>query len=110
MPQLKLFSLVCHGTEDWTGADEAYLLLNGQRIWGPESMNDNDVENLGNLPTYPFQNSVRIELYDQDTGGWDNDDHLGTTYARAIEAGIGEQERQFTGDGAHYTLTYSVMP
>ncbi len=110
MPQLRLISLVCHTTEDSTGADETYLLLNGQRVWGPQSMNDGDPASLNGLPQYPFQQSVRIELYDQDAGGWiDKDDHLGTIYARAFEAGKGEQTREFTGDGAHYTLTYLVL-
>ena len=109
MAKLQLISLVCHGTEDYTGADEPYLLVKGRRIWGPESMNDNDVEDLSRVSPISFSSKARIDLYDQDAGWLDDDDHLGTTYARASFAGRGEYEHHFRGDGAHYTLTYQVL-
>ena len=109
MLDLRLISLVCHGTEDWTGADETYLLAAGRRVWGPNSMNDNDVADLTGIPHQQFRSKIRIDLYDKDAGFVDDDDHLGRTYARASQAGKGEQEHDFTGDGAHYTLTYEVL-
>lgn len=109
MAQLRLISLVCHGTEDWTGADETYLLIAGRRVWGPESMNDSDVEDLTRVSPIRFRRKARIDLYDQDAGWVDDDDHLGRTYAYATDAGKGEQEHDFKGDGAHYTLTYEVI-
>ncbi|MBE9591881.1 MAG: hypothetical protein IMF19_00225, partial [Proteobacteria bacterium] len=80
MAELELISLVCKATEDWTGADETYLLLNGRRVWGPNSMNDNDVEDLSRMPKASFHSKVRVDLYDQDSGWFDDDDHLGRMY------------------------------
>jgi hypothetical protein len=72
-------------------------------------MNDGDVADLSGLNPILFTRKCRIDLYDQDAGWIDDDDHLGTTYARANMAGKGEQEFDFTGDGAHYTLIYEVL-
>ena len=34
MHQFRLTSLRCRTMEDWTGPDEAYLLVKGRRHWG----------------------------------------------------------------------------
>ena len=107
--RLKLISLVCHDTEDWTGADEAYLLVKGRRIWGPQSMNDNDAADLRGVFPVSFTSSARIDLYDQDAGWFDNDDHLGTAYAYASQVGTGEKQVSFTKSGASYTLFFEVI-
>ena len=44
-----------------------------------------------------------------DAGYFDDDDDLGTTYAYKSMAGKGVQEHHFTGDGAHYILTFEVI-
>lgn len=109
MANLRLISLVCNATEDNTGADETYLHVEGKRVWGPTSMNDTESKDLKEVPLIPFRYRVRIDLYDQDAGGWfDKDDHLGTTYVSADQADAGEKEHTFTGDGANYRLTYEV--
>lgn len=107
-PSLRLIELRCHRTEDWIGADEAYLRINGTTAWGPVRMNNGQSASLLHLPASRFRRRVRLDLYDQDFGYFDRDDHLGTAYAWAAQAGSGEQEAHFTGDGAHYTLTFEV--
>ena len=110
MPKLRLISLHCTRTEDDTGPDEAYLEVRGQRRWGVVSMNDNDSADLSGVPLSPFTKRARIDLWDEDTGiPFDEDDHLGRTYARAADAGCGEIEHIFRGDGARYLLTYEVV-
>lgn len=109
MPYLKLISLQCKDTEDVTGADETYLLIAGRRVWGPNSMNDNDTADLTGMTPFRFNRSIRIELYDQDAGWWDDDDFLGATFAYLSQMGTGEKEHTFTGDGANYRLTYEVI-
>ena len=109
MYELVLRSLVCNATEDWSGDDEIYLLLSGSSVWGPISMNDNDVVEFSGIPEARFRRKVRVDLYNQDAGYYDDDDHLGRLYARSSQAGKGEQEHRFTGDGAYYTLTYEVV-
>ena len=74
-------------------------------------MNDNDVVNLSRLAQIRFSGRIRIDLYDHDTGLFDDsDDHLGTRYVWSSYAGRGEMTRDFTGSGANYTLTFEVVP
>ena len=107
MPKLKLKTLYCHSTEDSLGPDEAYLVVNGEQIWGDQSVNK------GNGPLInkevDFTTSVQIKLFDRDTGLWDDDDHLGTITVDHTLAGQGEQQGKFTKDGADYTLYYEVV-
>jgi len=108
-PRLRLVQLTCDRTEDWAGGDETYLQVNGQRVWGPTSMNNGQSADLRILTPIAFSQRARVDLYDQDLGWPDRDDHLGATYARSTELGRGEREHRFTSDGARYTLVYEVM-
>lgn len=109
MSDLKLISIKCHRTEDWFGADEIILIINKKRVWGPVKMDRNDIKDLSGISTIPFCGRIRIDLFDKDVGWIDEDDHLGSTYAYSSQAGRGIQEHHFKGDGAHYTLLYSVV-
>lgn len=106
MARLVLISLHCITTEDTTGPDEAYLMVNGIKVWGPQSMNDNDSVDLGRK-TISFTNKAEIQLWDEDSP--DSDDLLGTIVATAAQADTGERQGKFTEDGADYTLTYQVL-
>lgn len=111
MANLRLISLVCKKTEDTCGADEAYLRVAGKTVWGPKSINDGEEAVLESIikPIH-FDQKIRIALYDKDVGGWfDDDDHLGTTYAYANQTGDDVHDSRFTGDGADYTLYYKVL-
>jgi hypothetical protein len=107
MARLKLISIHCRTTEDSTGADEAYLLVRGNRVWG-DSINDGQTRSLAGIEPIYFSRRVKIELFDED-GGWDSNDHLGTAYAYRTQVGRGEREVYFTEDDASYTLTYQVV-
>lgn len=108
MPKLKLKSLYCETTEDSAGPDEAYLVVNGQTVWGPQSINDPEGRPVDK--EVDFTTSAEIKLYDQDAGGpFDQDDYLGTVTAGSDLVGKGEQHGRFTGDGANYTLYYEVI-
>jgi hypothetical protein len=106
--RLVLVSLDCRETEDWLGADEAYLRVHGVTVWGPQSMNDGDSLDINR--SVPFSSTAKIRLYDADTGIFDNDDFLGEVTATASQANRGEQYASFTQDGANYQLTYRVVP
>jgi hypothetical protein len=106
--RLVLVSLDCRETEDWLGADEAYLRVHGVTLWGPQSMNDGDSLDINR--TVPFASTAKIRLYDADTGIFDNDDFLGEITATASQVNRGEQYASFTQDGANYQLTYKVLP
>jgi hypothetical protein len=105
MAKLKLNRIKCHSTEDWGGADEVRLKLNDVEVWRSD-MNDDDELNLGIVKHFNY--SARIDLYDEDTGWFDDDDHLGTNSVNVSDAGKGEKTLSFTGDGANYTLYYEV--
>jgi hypothetical protein len=116
--KLHLISLVCHETEDISGADDAYVRVGGQRVWGPQRMNNGDSKNLASVLPIEFENEAKIDLYDQDSGTslplWlvtidiDSDDFLGEYIALPSDTEAGEKSVNFTGDGANYTLTFSV--
>jgi hypothetical protein len=102
-----LLSLNCTETEDTMGADEPYLLFNGDRVWGNSSMNNSEGESI-NI-TRKSSGVAWVELYDEDSGVfWDDDDHLGTIFITKEQKGQGLQVGRFTSDGADYTLFYQV--
>jgi hypothetical protein len=107
MPNLRLISIFCQETEDFTGADEPKILVDGIERWRG-SLNDRQSASLTTLPLIPFTSTAKIELYDRDSGGADDDDFLGSHVVRANLAGQGEQRPTFTEDGANYTITYEV--
>jgi hypothetical protein len=110
MAMLQLHSIFCKTTEDSTGADEPYLLVGNRKVWGSQSMNDNETEDLTMVPNLPFKSRIRLSLYDQDAGWFDDDDFLGSWVIWAGEAEQGMREARFNGDGADYTITYEVLP
>lgn len=106
--KLRLISLFCSTTEDTTGADEPYLLVNGVKVWGMESpgLNNKETADLSALPVIEFGTRARVELFDLDSP--DDDDLLGRFYAGKMQLGQGEVEYKFVEDDADYTLTYEV--
>ena len=114
MPKLHLLSLVCNRTEDSGGADEIYLLVRGNKVWGTQDMDTSPpsqkTKDLSGVKLIPFTDNARLDLYDEDTGWLDDDDHLGTNYAYASEVNQGTKERAFTEDEASYLLSYEVLP
>ncbi len=102
---LVLKSLECHETEDWNGADEPYLTVNGKKVWNGV-MNDGDIETLSIRRT--VSSPAYIKLYDTDSGMFDKNDHLGTVTATSSMKGRGTMTGGFTQDGANYTLYYHV--
>ena len=108
MTTLKLISIECKRTEDITGADNPYLRIKGIKVWEAK-MNDEQSKDLGGVPAIDFSGRARITLMEGDAGYFDDDDDLGTTYAYKSMAGKGVQEHHFTGDGAHYILTFEVI-
>ncbi len=104
---LRLLTLSCERTEDTTGADEAYLEVNGRRVWAA-SMNDGQHKKVDE--EIEFTDSVSVALYDADGSTFfDSDDYLGQTRITTAEAGNGEKQQRFSRDGARYVLAYQVV-
>jgi hypothetical protein len=70
-------------------------------------MNDGDLRDLSNIDPQSFRRAIRVELYDQDAGWFDDDDFLGRLEVKADQE-RGEHTHTFTGDGARYDFTYEV--
>jgi hypothetical protein len=104
MPTLRLKNLLCQVTED-NGADEPYLVVNGQTIWGPTSINAGGTKSVNRQ--FYFVNSAEIKLFEEDA--IDANDYLGMVTATSAMKGQGEKQGKFTGDGANYTLYYDVI-
>lgn len=103
---LRLVSLECVRQEDFTGTDEPYLRVDGNRVWGPVNLGAGQTVDLRGVSPFAIRPRVAIDLFDEDFP--DDDDHLGRTFARHGQAGQGGQTHTFTGDGAKYHLKYEV--
>lgn len=78
--------------EDFTGADSPYLLRNGVKIWGPQSMSKGGSASM----SLAVSSGDRLTLMEYD---WpDADDNLATLTV------TGTGPYNFTGSGAHYIL------
>lgn len=99
MPTIKLGSLKCLNTEDNIGGDHAYIKVEGKTVWGPVRTMEEFDQNIGT--STKFSGKVVVELWDEDDA--DGDDLLGQ---HTLSSGSGTIE--FTRDGAHYTLKYSI--
>ena len=118
MPSLKLLSLTCHRTDDsieedydvidTTVEDEPYLLSNNKMIWSVKMMKANDVEDLSEVETILFDESVDIELWDRDSEHNITNDKIGELIIKASQKGLGVQRHEFRRRNARYTLTYKV--
>lgn len=108
---IELTSLHCVSTEDNTGSDEVYLLRNGDKVWNGE-LNDGQGADLKHLGLFEFGNGeVRLELWDEDVGGLDNDDKLGeVTFTTASPTGSNNHTFGESGGDVEYVLGYTVGP
>ncbi|MFC1804041.1 hypothetical protein ACFL0D_08795 [Thermoproteota archaeon] len=72
-------------------------------------MGINDVEDLTEVEPVSFKKSIKVELWDRDSGYvLGEDDPLGNISIQAFQAGLGELSHQFKRRKAKYTLTYKV--
>ncbi len=104
MPTLKLWTLTCNKTEDFIGADDPYLCVNGDKVWGPIKAKAG--ETLIINKQLEFRGNAVVQLWEKDI---DPDDLLGSQTVSNNEAGNGRLEVKFTEKNADYVLTYEVV-
>lgn len=110
------YHLFVGDTEDNTGYDEAYLKIDGHKVWGAETVWANDVNagpGNGYFQTYftyttgnPY---IYISMFDEDFP--DPDDKLGGHQVSFSAMGVGqvwEFSRAFDEDSAYYRLGFKV--
>jgi hypothetical protein len=103
--------LYCGITEDFHGPDGAYIRADGRVYWpwnGVVYMNKGSYHDFASRYAREFTTDIKLDLWDQDRGIWDDDDHLGTVWIDANDAGQGMIERWFASDGAYYRLKFYV--
>ena len=108
MARLKLLELRCFTTED-SGKDEAYLMVAGSKVWSTDGIRKGETVSLRAVATVPFEGTVEVSLWDEDTGLFDSDDNLGKFHVSDESIGEDEQEYRFNQDDADYLLIYSVL-
>jgi hypothetical protein len=108
MARLKLLELRCFETED-SGKDEAYLMVAGSKVWSTDGIKSGQTVSLRAVAPVPFEGTVEVSLWDEDTGLFDSDDNLGKFHVSDESIGEDEQEYRFNQDGADYLLIYTVL-
>lgn len=102
MSTLKLKGLVCNNTQE--ARDEPYLIVDGQKVWGPKKMNDGDSKSLD--INVPISQRAHIELWEKDRIG--RNDCFGRLDVFPESNPSGTQQHTFRHRHASYTLTYEV--
>jgi hypothetical protein len=100
-----LISLKCFETEDWSGADEPFLIVGNSRVWSG-SLNNGKTADLTHIPAIQFYQQIEVALYDDDSP--DDDDWLGEGIIYKEQSYEGIYSLYFNYDGANYRLTYQV--
>jgi hypothetical protein len=91
---LVITHIKCNAQEDNTGADDAYLVVDGGTIWGPVQMTTGDSKDVQRVAVPQGKVLTLME------GDWpDDDNNLG---AKTVN---GPGDYTFTDDGANYVVT-----
>ncbi len=101
-------TIVCHVTEDWCEADEIYIKINGDTVWGPHDLNTGETYHLYKQIPVKIGEKVEISVNDEDVNFlwlFDKDDNLGKQIKYVT---IGEGLATFSKDEAYYSFYYSV--
>jgi hypothetical protein len=104
MVKLKLLDLRCVKNQEF-GGDEPYLKVRNNKVWSSNDMKSGAVISLRSLPPYSFTDHIDVSLWEKDF----SDDCLGTATITADACNQGQQEINFTEEGAHYQLIYEVI-
>ena len=110
-PKYRIFvdTLRAYETEDGF-EDEAYIRINGTKVWGPSPVNVLQMAYPG--VSREVTGPVWATLYDDDPDSpFDHDDWLGDAYA-PLPSAVGATawgSLKFTQDGANYTMGVRVL-
>lgn len=106
---IRIDTLKCFETEDYTGGDEARI-----RYYADGKEVGNNYKNMNNGHVYPinrsftYNNTFAMKLWDEDNPGfplYDSHDWLGEI---KVKNSVGTYSASFDRDGAHYSLKYTI--
>ncbi|SEE09913.1 hypothetical protein [Streptomyces sp. PAN_FS17] len=106
MALLILNRLHCNETTDGPGADDIYIKVGNERVWGEQEFGDEQERNIG--VSRLFGSKVRVAVWEGDDAP-SLDDRIGAFWVHSSQVGDGEQAEALTGDGSHYDLYYTVV-
>ena len=101
MPTLTITSINCRETSNGMGADDLYILVNGQKIFSAEV---DEGENPQVNFQMQFTKHAIIQVWEDDSGS--DDDFLGQHQVNPEP--LGETSFAVDGDGSDYTINYVV--
>ena len=88
--------------DGFKNSDDLYIKLGKKTVWGPRSIDNGDIKNLG--ISRNFSKFLKVSLWDEDIR---NDDPLGSFTAKNRTSG--KKTRILKGSDSKYELTYSVV-
>ena len=89
MATLYLNSIKCYEQEDHWGDDDAYIRVNGRKVWGTKKMDDGQTRQINK--SVGFDSKAEIVLWEKDDA--DPDDKLGVQTLRQDDLGERRQRR-----------------
>ena len=84
---------------DYGSADDTYIKINNQKVWGENSMITGTYRNVN--VSRSFSDYASVSLFDED---WGADDFMGNF----VVSDLGEGYRTVSGGGSTYTIHYTV--
>lgn len=110
---LQLECIECHDAQEY--ADEVFIKVNGEKVWGDRRMQTGDVLNLRDMDPIPIGGNTMITLWEKDTTS--RNDFFGEFRLRVEDADVGpgthwprimEFHPDLAVGSARYTIQYTV--
>ena len=102
---LQLVGIKCLQQEDWTGTDQVYITLDGEKVTTTGRISTGGYIDLTNLDPFRINHDVKLKLWEYD---WDADDKLISGSAGCHFKGAGTKHFSGKHGGARYKLYYKV--
>lgn len=97
---LQLIRVTCNSQEDWTGTDQIYFKLDGERVTKIKRIKSGQTLNLKNIDPIIIKGSGKLSLYEYDIDS--SDDLLVRDFLRCSVRGAGKET------GTHWTADYKI--
>lgn len=101
---LQLIGVKCISQEDFTGTDQIYINVDGQKYTNTARISSGQYMDLTNLDPIYMNSGVTITIWEED---WDPDDLLLKKHIDCSFKGAGQKTANGTSD-ANYKLYYKV--
>ncbi|MGN9793043.1 hypothetical protein ACTMTU_18360 [Streptomyces sp. OZ13] len=104
MATLTINHVHCLETTDGSGADDLYINIDGNRVFGVQQIDSDEDPDVNVSRNFATKTKVSLWEYDSVSA----DDLIGSFFAHSSQAGEGEHAQALTGDGSRYDVYYTV--